>query len=260
MSDTTAVLFGNPNPQMQVRQGDSQISEPAAHLNQSVTRIDFDPSTFDQEKVELTLSTDNDRMLILVANSLDEEHKPYAIGVYEAEEIMGVHSAGIKPTWVSCPDDPGFEAALAAHFKCAQGEPVNVLTEFGRDKMHEQHLKSTGQPVGFEYGALSPSVSTPEAANTVLAEEIITASGGLIRQKMTFAHTVGTNTSTLTSTWTGNASDAYPVTIKKWANFNLAKQSEGSGKGMGEIDNLNASATLAASGDSITVTFTLTAG
>lgn len=258
----TVALFGNPNPQMQkVSPVDgSRESVPAEHLSQSVTRIEFTADSLDPDHNELALSTDNERVLAMVGRSLPKDDRQFAIAVHHAELVFADHSAGVAPMWVSVPDNLDLQAALARHFGCAEGEPTNVLTEAGRDRLHEQHLKSSGQPVGHEYGALSASEATPAASDTTLAGEITTASGGLIRKKMTFAHTAGTNTSTLIETWTANGSDSLPVTIRLWANFNLAKQSEGSGKGMGEEDKLTTSATLSTSGDSITVTFTFTAG
>jgi hypothetical protein len=246
----TTVLFGNPNPQMQTPDG----SVEAEHLKQTVTRVEFVPDVLDADKVKLTLSTDNDRMLAAVAKGVPDQFKLYTLAIYEAEQIMAVHAAGEKPTWVSS-ENVELAEALADHFGCAVGEPVAVLSNGGRDALHEQHL-STSQPATFQYGALSPSSATPEAANTTLAEEITTAGGGLLRAKMTFAHSAGTNTSTLTFTWTANGSDSLPVTVKLWANFNKVT----SGGTMGEEDKLSTSATLSASGDSITVTFTLTAG
>lgn len=258
MSDSatpTVVLLGNPNPQMQVRQPDSSmVSVPAEHLNQSVTRVELAQDTCDPEKVARSLSTNNDRMLILIANGMSEEHRgKYALAVYEAEQIVAVHAASEKPAWVTS-TDPDLAAALSAHFGCPVGEPTNTLTEKGRDALHEQHLKSS-QPAAFKYGAISPSKTSTAAGDTSLAEEITTSGGGLLRAEMTFAHTAGTNTSTLTHTWTANGSDSLPVTVAKWANFNASSSGT-----MGEEDLLSSTATLSASGDSLTVTFTLTAG
>lgn len=257
MSDTTLVLFGNTNPQMQVRDANGkQTSVRAEHLSQSVTRVELPDHTLDPEKVKLALSTDNDRFLLAVARGMDPKLRDrYALAVYEAEQIVAVHAGGEKPAWVSS-SDPELAEALAAHFDCPLGEPVALLSNGGRDALHEQHLKKSSQPAGFQWGALSASAHTPAAGDTTLEAEITTGSGGLVRAEMTFAHTAGTNTSTLTNTWTANGSDALPVTVQLWANFNKVT----SGGTMGEQDKLSSSATLSASGDSLTVTFTLTAG
>jgi hypothetical protein len=231
-----------------------QVSEPAEHLNQSVTTVDFVPEALDSELVRHALSTDNDRTLVLIAKSLPDEDKDYAVAIYEAEQILDVHASGHKPAWVDS-SDTGLAKALATYFDCAVGEPINVLSSAGRDALHEQHIKST-QPAPFKYGALSASAHTPVLADASLEGEITTPGGGLIRAEMTFAHTAGTNTSTLTKTWAANGTDALPVVVKNWANFNKATE----GGTMGEQDVLSATATLSVSGDSLTVTFTLTAG
>jgi hypothetical protein len=261
--DFTTVRFGNRNPQMQVQSVDDDgrlrtHSVEAPHLEQSVTTVDFptgDESALDTDHVERALSTNNDRWLTTLAASLGDDRR-YAIVVQQAEQIMNAHAAGDAPSWVSCPDDEKLQAVLAKHFDCAEGEPTNVITNAGRDAHHEQMLKSSGQPAGFQFGALSPSSATPAAGDTTLAEEITTEAGTLKRKSMAFAHTGGTNTSTLTETWTANASDSLPVTVRLWANFNKAT----SGGTMGEEDKLSAASTLTVSGDSLTVTFTLTAG
>lgn len=85
--------------------------------------------------------------------------------------------------------------------------------------------------------------------------------GGLQRKLATWAHTTGTNTFTLSTTWTANGSDTLPQTIAKWACFqaqvNAAPTTSTSGPML--FDTLLAStATLAASGDNVTITDTIT--
>lgn len=250
------ILFGNPNPQWthEIRDEDGNVTQrvqrPAKHLQQSVTRFGLVASALDPEKVELSLSTDNDRQLSMIARLLGDEHRPFALAAHECEQMMAVHSGGVAPTWVACAENPELEAALAAHFDCARGEPQAVVTNAGRDALHHQHLDTAAQPAAFNYGALSTDTATPLAADTVLASELTT--NGLARAQMSFAHTAGTNTSTLTHTWTYTGST--PVVVAKWANFNAASSGT-----MGEEDLLSATATVTASGDSCTVTFTLTA-
>jgi len=133
---------------------------------------------------------------------------------------------------------------------------VALLTNAGRDALHAQHIGTSAQPAAFYYGALTANNGASFAGtDTTLTGEITTAGGGLLRKAMTYAHTAGTNTSTLTATWTANGSDVLPVTLASWANFNAASAGT-----IAEEDVLNATATLSVSGDSITVTFTLTAG
>lgn len=253
MRNQTVVRFGNPNPQHTRADGNR---EPHPILNQSTTAVEMWPGFDDPEFVELTLGTDNDRMLTAVAAHIGKEHRAYAVGVYECEQLMDIHAGGQKPDWVVCPDDPAFAEALSKWFGCPVGEPVALLTNTGRDDLHKQALTTGTQPAAFTYGALSANTGSGFAStDTTLAGEITTASGGLVRAQMTFAHTTGTNTSTLTKTWTANGSDSLPVTIASWAVFNAASTGD-----MGWEDALNATATLTASGDSITVTFTLTLG
>jgi hypothetical protein len=262
----TTVLFGNSNPQMQAEvreeQPDgsvkvSQISYRAPHLQQSETRVEMRPDFDDPAHVELSLSTDNDRMLTLVAQVVGAERRQYALGVYECEQIVSVHHGGMRPTWVWS-DDGAFADALAQYFGCAKMDAppsMGLVTNGGRDALHQQHLTTGSQPAAFNYGALSAnSGSGFAAADTTLAGEITTAGGGLVRKQMTFAHTTGTNTSTLTATWTANGSDSLSVVLASWANFNASSSGT-----MGEESALNATATLTISGDSVTVTFTLTA-
>lgn len=258
------VLLGNPAPMMQVekvRLGDDgepvteRVGIPAAHLNQSVTRVEMRDGFDDPDHVELTLSTDNDRMLTLIARQLGDEHRAYAVGVNEVEQLWGTHSGGGGPTWVSCPDDPAYEAALAAHFGCPQGEPVALLVNAGRDALHAQHMSTSAQPASFNYMALSANATAPSSASTTLPGEITTAGGGLLRAQATYAHTTGTNTTTLTKTFTANGSDSLPVVLAKIGVLNAASSGT-----LGYETLLNATSTLTVSGDNVAITETVTAG
>lgn len=246
----TIVLLGNPNPQMQV----GGQSVPAEHLNQSVTRVEMRDGFDDPDHVELSLSTENDELLALRALKLGDEHRGYAVGVHEVAEIMAVHAGGAKPDWVTS-SDPAFAAALASYFGCPVGEPTNLLTNGGRDALHAQNLGTSAQPAAFNFIALTANSTSPVAGDTTLTGEITTVGGGLLRAQATFAHTAGTNTSTLTKTFTANGSDSLPVTLAKIGVFNASSSGT-----MGYEDLLNATATLNVSGDNVTVTYTLTAG
>lgn len=261
--ELTRVIFGNSNPQTTVERRDAEgnvrarVQIPARHLKQTTTVGTMRPDFDDREHVELTLSTDNDRQLTMIAERLGAEHQLYAVGVYECEQGVGVHHGGAKPDWVWS-SDPAFAKALAFHFGCPalSEEPKMLLTNGGRDAIHKQHLDTATQPAAFNYGAISANSGAGfAAADTTLAGEIATGGGGLIRKQMTFFHTTGTNTSTLTATWTANGSDALAVTVASWANFNASAAGT-----MGEEDAISPTATLSVVGDSITVTFTLTAG
>ncbi len=261
----TTVRLGNPNPQMQRRvprvtdEGEivvDTVTTPALHLNQSITTVDMREEFDEEEHVEATLSTSNDRMLSLIARSLDRHGlRRYAVGVAEVEQIISVHAGGSMPTWVAC-DDHDFEKALAEHFGCMIGEPMALLTNLGRDDIHAQHLGTSAQPASYNYLGLTANATAPSASNTSLTAEITTASGGLIRKQATYAHTGGTNTSTLTATFTANGSDVLPVVIAKLGVFNHVTTAAT----MGYETLLNATATLTVSGDSVTITETVTGG
>jgi hypothetical protein len=263
------VRLGNPAPMMQRRVvpaglsdevaehlGIKTISVPAPHLSQSITTVGMADDVIDGDEVELALSTDNDRMLVMIARQLGDERRRYAIGVSQLEQIMGVHAGGAAPTWVACPDDPDFEQAIAQHFNCARGEPMALLTNLGRDDLHAQHLGTAAQPAAYNYVGLTANSTAASASNTSLPGEITTASGGLIRKQATHAHTGGTNTSTLTVTFTANISDALPVIIAKIGVFRHLTTAAT----MGYETLINATATITISGDNVTLTETVTAG
>lgn len=264
----TTVRLGNPAPMMQRRIyppgltdevaegiGLKTISVPAPHLQQSITTVNLRPGYADPDEVELALSTNNDRVLLLIARLLGPDLRAYALAVHEAEQIMAVHAGGAAPTWVACDEDPALEAALALHFGCARGEQTMLLTNAGRDDLHNQHLTTGTQPAAFNYVGLSANATAPSAANTSLPGEITTAGGGLIRKQLTHAHTIGTNTSTLTGTYTANGTDSLPVVVAKVGVFRHVTSNL-----MGYETLINATATLTIIGDSVTLTETITGG
>jgi hypothetical protein len=104
--------------------------------------------------------------------------------------------------------------------------------------------------------ALSSSNSSPASGDTTMASEITTASGGLVRAIGTYAHTASATTYTLANTWTANGSDSLPVTIYRSGTF-ISMVNGWSGSMLSE-DTLNASATITASGDQLTLTWTAT--
>lgn len=251
----TVVRFGNDNPHMLVTQPDNTvIAVPAQHLNQSVTTIVMEPDFDNAEAVDLALSTDNDRQLSMIANAIDDEHRKYVIGVQQLEQIVGTHAGGLKPAWVDS-DDADFAAALGEYFNCAVGEPTALFTNAGRDALHAQHLGTAAQPAAFNYMAVTASTTTPAVGDTTLSGEITTAGGGLLRAQATYAHTAGTNTSTLTKTYTANSSDALPVTLAQIGVFNATSSGT-----LAYHTALSATATLNVAGDNVTITETVTAG
>jgi hypothetical protein len=252
---STTVTFGNPSPQMQIVQDDgSTISQPAAHLSVSVTSVEMWEGFDNSDGVAATLATDNERMLTMIARTLSDTDQHYAIGVYELEQIVAVHTGGLAPDWVAS-SDSAFQAVLATHFNCPQGDPSMLLTSVGRDALHAQHLSTSGPPATFNYVALTASTVAPASGDTTLTGEITSAGGGLLRAQATYAHTAGTNTTTLTKTYTANGSDALPVTIAQIGVFNATSSGT-----LAYHTALSATATLSSIGDSLSVTETVTAG
>lgn len=103
--------------------------------------------------------------------------------------------------------------------------------------------------------ALTANSSSPSVggSSTTLAGEITTSEGGLIRALATWAHTTGTNTYTLTNTFTANSHDSLPVTLAKIGVF----QAQNGGRLLFETL-LSSTATLSAIGDNVAVTETVT--
>jgi hypothetical protein len=255
----TVVLFGNPAPQMQVTAPDgTRYSQPAEHLTVSETRVEFWSGFDDQAFADLSLSSDNDRFLSLIGANLSATEKKYAVGINELEQIIAVHTAGAAPDWIWS-DDPVFAQALATHFTppvpVLDKPPNALLTSGGRDALHAQHMSTSAQPASFNYMALTANSTAPAGGDTTLTGEITTASGGLIRAQATYAHTTGTNTTTLTKTFTANGSDVLPVTIAKIGVFNASSSGT-----MAYETLLSASATLNIVGDNVAITETVTAG
>ena len=260
MADIVVVLLGNSAPQMQRpvtnTQGEVVGSQSVAaeHMQQSVTRVEMQPDFADEEFVKATLSTDNDRTLANIATLLGEPLNRYAIGVQHLEQIMDVHAGGAKPTWVSS-EHKDFEQAISQYYKCPVGEPTALLTSAGRDALHAQHMTTGAQPASFNYIALTASTTAPAPTDTTLTGEITTAGGGLLRAQATYAHTTGTNVTTLTKTFTANGSDVLPVTIAQIGVFNASTSGT-----LGYHTALSSTATLNVSGDNATITETVTGG
>lgn len=104
------------------------------------------------------------------------------------------------------------------------------------------------------YMGLSASTTDPVAGDTSLTGEITTSGGGLAPGAVTYAHTNGTGTFTASRTATANGSDSLPVTIAQIC----LRTASGGGGTMRVREKLSSTATLASSGDALTVTYTLT--
>lgn len=105
------------------------------------------------------------------------------------------------------------------------------------------------------YMGLTANSSSPAAGDTTLTGEITTGGGGLVRKICPYAHTTGAASYTLTPVFTANGSDSLPVTIAKIGVFCSIVVS---GAVMVFETLLNATATLSASGDQLTITETVT--
>lgn len=243
------IVLGNPHPIHVYPDG----ARPAEHLTVSTTVIELRPGFDDQEYVERSLSTPNDQTLVDISRVMPDEHRHHAVGIRDVVDLWSRHCAGGPPSWVD--GDPEFAKALSVYYGCPIGQPEALLTNVGRDALHQQLLTTGSQPAAFHYMGISANATAPSATDTTLAGEITTGGGGLVRASATFAHTTGTNTSTLTNTFTANGSDTLPVTIAQIGIFNASSS--------GTIcfhTALSGTATLSVIGDNITVTETVTAG
>lgn len=123
---------------------------------------------------------------------------------------------------------------------------TNAGADFQARVMGDTASTGTGVYAAANYIGLTANSTAPAAGNTTLTGEI--ASGTLNRAQATYAHTNGTNTYTLTKTFTSDQS----VTIAKIGVFNAST----SGTMVFETL-LNATATLV-SGDQLQITETVT--
>lgn len=124
----------------------------------------------------------------------------------------------------------------------------NVITTAGRDFLHQQGYKDTGLgSVGLCYIGLSNDTLTETSASTTLSNEITT--NGLGRAIGTYAHTAGTNTTTISKVFTATGS----VSAQKAALFTASSS--------GTMNHaLSFTQRTLASGDTLSVTFTITLG
>ena len=127
-----------------------------------------------------------------------------------------------------------------------------MLTNAGKDFVSAQ-IAGAGGTATASYLALTANSTAPAVGDTALAGEIATAGGGLIRALATYAHTAGTSTLTLSKTFTANGSDSLPVTVAKMGTLTAS-----SGGTLVYTTALSPTATISASGDTLTITQTIT--
>jgi hypothetical protein len=197
---------------------------------------------------------------------------------------------GATPAWVAT-DSPALAMLLSEHFggievreltdpydpDAKQGKKIKVSdlfgltllvpmlgmlllrlsgflkTNAGNDFQAAQMAGSASATAVAKWVGLTANVTAPAAGDTTLTGEITTAGGGLIRKAGTYAHTTGANTYTITTVFTANGTDALPVTIGKRGIFDAVT----SGNMVFETL-ISPTATLSASGDSLTLTDTIT--
>lgn len=129
----------------------------------------------------------------------------------------------------------------------------NLLTNGGRDQMHSQCYNETNAANterGGGYIAVTTDTAAASASDTTLASEITT--GGLGRADATTnTHTTGTNTTTLAKTFTASATH---TAVHKSGTF------DASSSGVMYHEAVFGSDATLVSGDTLTVTWTLTLG
>jgi hypothetical protein len=129
----------------------------------------------------------------------------------------------------------------------------NLLTNGGRDQMHSQvynETNATNTERGGGYIAVTTDTAAASASDTTLASEITT--GGLGRADATTnTHTTGTNTTTLAKTFTASATH---TAVHKSGTF------DASSAGILYHEAVFGSDATLVSGDTLTVTWTLTLG
>lgn len=124
--------------------------------------------------------------------------------------------------------------------------PTNIVVYAGMDQ--------AGAFINSLYMGLSANTTDPVIGDTSLTGEITTSGGGLVPQSVGYSHTNGQLTFVNSATFTANGSDSLPVTIAQIC----GRTASGGGGTMRYREKLTSTAAIAASGDALTVTYTLT--
>ena len=135
-------------------------------------------------------------------------------------------------------------------WKCLAEQVHNLLTNAGQDYFHAQDYTNTGAGgVGVNFIALTESSISPAVTDTTLSGEIV--ANGLERAiATTLTHSAGTNTTTLSKTFTASGSF---TSVLASATFNA-----GAAGTMGHIANFGTGSGTMISGDQLAVTWTQT--
>src|SRR2546428_6162617 len=92
-------------------------------------------------------------------------------------------------------------------WKTIEEDKKNLFTNAGHDFIAQQGYATSGLSTnGANWVALSDDTGIPAITDTVLAGEITT--NGLQRSQGTYAHTIGTNVTTITKTFTATATQS----------------------------------------------------
>jgi hypothetical protein len=132
---------------------------------------------------------------------------------------------------------------------------TNAGTDHQSRVMFDTASNATAAYAAANYIALTENSDAPAAGDTTLTGELNAAGGGLNRAQATYAHTNGTNTTTLTKTFTKNADDGGSSdtrTPAKAGLFNAAST------GTMTFETLIPSPPALVSGDSVAITWTFT--
>lgn len=142
---------------------------------------------------------------------------------------------------------PGILAGL-------DGELTALKTETGFEYFAKYLFSTEGIP--FKYMAVSVNATAPSETNTSLAEEVTTASGGLLRQAASYSYSFGSKTGkgVLKATFEMKTKDVEAGT-KKLHKFGLFNKSVSGGQ-MGVETEITV-AELAVEGDNVTITDTI---
>jgi hypothetical protein len=126
----------------------------------------------------------------------------------------------------------------------------NIVTNSGRDYIHNQAYISPAATTVFRNAAVSADAGAPSAADLTLAAEITTSDLARVSSVTGNSHTAGTNTTTIGITWT--SANTYTA-LQKAALFTL------SAAGI-MAHEATFSSTSLASGDQLALTWTITLG
>src|SRR5207245_4852786 len=92
-------------------------------------------------------------------------------------------------------------------WKTIEEDKKNIFTSAGHDFIAQQLYALSGLSTnGANWVALSDNTALPDPLDTILTGEITT--NGLQRSQGTYAHTIGTNVTTITKTFTATATQS----------------------------------------------------